>query len=284
MVGMAAIVLPSPDVPDSPAPAREESVPLRMVIDSGPRLVVETQVDGGPVTMLVHGNAGFTVMLTHDALARINGTRVAKESDFGLAHDLSLSDLGRGSTVLGSLAVGSSQLDQVPCEVFQLPTVNWEGMLGTRWLAATGAVVDFGRMRLGFTPPPGPGIEMRQDPVSTRFQVEVSVGSAGPAATFDVSTAAETTIDIGFARAYGVELTEQIGVENGPAGAVVPYFTTVEPLDLYAGGLHLGSVSPQVYDTTGYMSGNRPTGAAVFGGYLGADLWLANGAVLDFGA
>src|SRR5580765_5583079 len=121
-----------------------------VVVDSGPRPIVEAVVEGVRVPMHVHANAGFTVMLTHDALRRINGTSVAKETDFGLDHDLHVSRLGRGSTVLNSLEVAGARLVDVPCAVFQLPTTNWEGMLGVDWLEATGPVVDFGTRTLAF--------------------------------------------------------------------------------------------------------------------------------------
>ena len=275
---MAALILPR-------SPLRFRSVPLRFVEDSGPRGILDATVDGVTVPMLVHANAGFTVMLTHDALRRVNGTSVAKESDYGLGHDLRVSELGRGSTTLASLTVGGCQLTDVACSVFQLPTVNWEGMLGVGWLAAARPVVDFGsrtlsvpsaaeRRALAAEPV---RVELRRDVASGRYVAELTV--EGTLATVVVSTVAETILDVEFARRAGIELTAALGVEHGPSGAVVPVYRTARPVS-FAG---IGSVEAQVHDTYAYAARDRPPVADQVAGYLGADLLLAAGAVLDFG-
>lgn len=275
---MAALIFPR-------SPLRLPSVPLRFVEDSGPRGIVDATVDGVTVPMLVHANAGFTAMLTHDALRRVNGTSVAKESDYGLGHDLRVSELGRGSTTLASLDVGGFHLTDVACSVFQIPTVNWDGMLGVGWLAAARPVIDFGSRTLSV---PSAAerraldaepvrIELRRDGASGRYVAELNVEDT--LATFVVSTVAETILDLDFARRCGIELTVALGVEHGPGGAVVPLFRTARAVS-FAG---IGSVTAQVHDTYAYADRERPSVADQVAGYLGADLWLAAGAVLDFG-
>lgn len=276
---MASLIVPRsrPDWSSLPV------APLRLVADSGPRLIVSASVEGVDVPMLVHANAGFTAMLTHDALRRVNGSRVEKESHFGLGHDLRVSELGRGSTVLSSVEVACCRLTDVPCAVFQLPTENWEGMLGVGWLVAARPLVDFASRTLcvpGAGPRPeiaGQRLALAYDERIDRFVVELPV--AGHAARLVASTVADTILDLEFARRRGLEL-EPDGEEHGPGGAVVPTYRTAEPVVLHA---MLGAVTAQVHDTYAYLGRDRPNDGSAVTGYLGADALLAAGAVLDFG-
>ena len=237
--------------------------------------------------MLVHANAGFTVMLTHDALRRITGRSVKKETDFGLAHDLRLSSRGRGSTTLRSLEVAGVRLADVSCAVFDLPTTHWEGMLGVGWLAAAKPVVDFGSHVLSFPQAraavgaDGDRLEFALDESLGRYVADLLVD--GSRATFVVSTVAGTTLDLGFARRRGLELVEGADVEHGPAGAVVPVYGTTRPVELALPRAPLAALTPAVYDTYAYRGEERPSGVREVAGYLGADVLLATRAVLDFG-
>jgi hypothetical protein len=262
-----------------------------VVVDSGPRPIVEALVEGVRVPMHVHANAGFTVMLTHDALRRVNGTSVAKETEFGLDHDLHVSRLGRGSTVLSSLEVAGVRLTDVACAVFQLPTTNWEGMLGVDWLEATGPVVDFGALTLAF---PDSEARARFSAESGRVELELELDSElrryvgdfrldGEPATFVVSTAGGTILDLGYARERGLDLTPPIGEDHGPSGAVVPVFETANPVRLEGPNGALTTASLQVHDIHAYRGVERPADGPAIAGYLGADVLLANNAALDFG-
>jgi hypothetical protein len=227
--------------------------------------------------MLVHANAGFTVMLTHDALLRVTGRAVEKETEFGLGHDLQMSPRGRGSTTLRSLEVAGVELTDVPCAVFDLPTTNWEGMLGVDWLAATRPVVDFGSHTLSFARAhrDGERLQILFDESLGRYVAELPVD--GEPATFVVNTVADTTLDLGFARNRGYDLVEEVAVEHGPAGAVVLVYRTARPVALGPfGGRELS-----VHDTYAYSGAERPVSGVA--GYLGADLLLASRAVIDFG-
>lgn len=266
-------------------------VPVRFVVDSGLRPVVPASVEGVEVSMLVHANAGFAAMLTHDALHRITGRSVAKEREFGLGHDLRPSAAGRGSTDVTALEVGTSSLSGVHIEVFDLPTTNWQGMLGVDWLAATGATLDFGNARLFFPgrfgveplPPDGRRIQLHRESGSGRFTcllaVEPYLDRTG---RFVVSTVADTTLDIEFARQLGLELGPQVDEEHGPTGAVVPVHRPEQPLAFSFRGLAIASVRPSIYDIYAYGGNHRPADDSRIAGYVGADILLDAGAVVSF--
>lgn len=271
-------------------------VPMRFVIDSGERPIVAAAIDGVEVRMLVHANAGFHAMLTHEALLAVTGGRVAKETDFGLGHDLKLSAAGRGHTTISSLAVGGSEQREVRFEVFDLPTTNWDGMLGLDWLASAGVVVDVGRRALHAGPwgdvdrsasavphDAAVTVPLVRDSDTGRFLAELGVETGGDATAgrFVASTVAETTLDIDSARALGVDLGDPVDEEHGPGGAVVPVYAPAAPITLTSAGTPIASVRPTVYDVYGYSRSKRP--AEPVAGYLGADLLLDHGAVLDFG-
>lgn len=259
-------------------------MPLRFVVDSGPRGIVDALVDGNSVPMLVHANAGFTVMLTHDALRRVTGRTVEKESEFGLGHDLRVSPRGRGSTELGTLDVAGARLTNVPCAVFDLPTTNWEGMLGVGWLDAVRPVVDFGSRVLSLAQPAAGDdastVSFALDETLGRYVVDLLVDDEP--ATFVVSTVAGTTLDLGFARSRGIQLAEPEDEEHGPTGAVVPVRRTLRPVSLAEPSGPIVETTPQVYDTYAYRGEERPPGNAGIAGYLGADALLDAAAILDF--
>jgi hypothetical protein len=267
---------------------------IRFVVDSGWRPVVSATIDGIEVPMLLHANAGFLAMLTHDALHRITGRRVRKEREFGLDHDLRLSTSGRGTAEVGVLTVAGRSMFGVRLEIFDLPTTNWEGMLGVHWLAASGAVVDFGSARLTVPrtaaerPATSSGhdsVDLCQDDATGRFTCLLSVG-AGPAAPgrFVVSTVAETTLDVEYARRHGIEFGEPVGEEHGPTGAVIPVYRPTEPVQLRFGDRLLAAVRPSVYDIYAYGDNPRPVGRSGIAGYLGADVLLERRALIDFGS
>lgn len=270
---------------------------LRFVEDSGPRGVLDATVnDASVVPMLVHANAGFTVMLTHDALAALTGERVAKESEFGLGADLRVSELGRGRTTLGSLTVAGHRMADVPCEVFALPTMHWAGMLGVGWLAAARPVVDFGGRRLlvpddaarpavsdALEAAGGLTVPLRRDAVSGRYLASLSTGERTPTATFVVSTVARTILDLGYVRSLGLDVGDPVGVDHGPGGAVVPQYEPAGAVAVHADGRLLAVTTVEVHDIYAYSGSPRVTGPHAVAGYLGADVLLATGAVLDFG-
>lgn len=268
------------------------------VVESGLRGIVVAMIDGVQLPMLVHANAGFTAMVTHAALHRINGRQVAKEQEFGLDHDLQLSTSGRGHTRVNTLEVAGSVLADCRLEVFDLPTVNWEGMLGTEWLAQVGAVVDFGGSRLSIPADPAErrallpddraravrSAPLEREARTGRFHCSLALDDAGrTAAPFVASTVAETTLDAAYATAHDVPLGVSLEPEHGPGGAVVPVSRTRAPLTLFAQGRPFTTVSPVVYDLYAYAQTSRPEDASATAGYLGADVLRAQAGVIDFG-
>ena len=292
--GRATLIVPNQRVELSSVGMRAAAVQL--VDDAGPRGVIDVEVEGVVLPMLVHANAGFTVMLTHEALAKVNGTQVEKESEFGLGADLRVSEFGRGTTTLRSLSVAGTRLTDVRCEVFQLPNDSWEGMLGVGWLAAAMPFVDLANRRI-YLPTSlqraaavqllGPGatrVPLSLDRKTGRFVGWVSVEPAGATvARFVASTVAETVLDIEYARDNGIELGPVLGQEHGPSGAVTANHRTAQPVSLYSSGVKIATLTPDVHDVYAYSDTERPPRRGSIGGYLGADLLLTTGAVLDFG-
>jgi hypothetical protein len=275
------------------------STELRFVIDSGPRAVVKAAIDGVDVSMLMHANAGFLAMLTHDALYRITGRRVRKEMDFGLGHDLELSPAGRGHVEVGVLDVASALTHNQRIEVFDLPTDNWEGMLGLDWLASTGAIVDFGRARLAVPvdaadratilgdTADGAGadvVPLTRDAASGRFLCALTLdGNLRSVSRFVASTVGDTIIDIECARRHGIAVGRQIGEEHGPGGSVVAAYRAARPVTFSADGVRLATITPEISDIYAYGDNPRPDSEPV-AGYLGADLLSARRGVIDFGS
>lgn len=290
---MARLVLPEPAGTDQGGGV--DWTPLRFVVDSGLRPIVMAVVDGAQVEMLVHANAGFVVMLTHAARLRIAGDTVAKEQDFGLGHDLELSEAGRGHATVGTLTVAGRTIRDVRVEVFDLPTRNWEGMLGVEWLAAAGAVVDFGASRLGVPrgtpdrtsePAAGGGVSVPliRERTGGRFVANLAPdGADRPSEAFVVSTVAETTIDIACAVRLGLDLGEPVEVEHGPRGDVVPVYRPSVPVAFGFAGRRLFACRVSVYDIYAYGGKPRPADGPPLAGYLGADVLTEHGAVVDFG-
>jgi hypothetical protein len=187
----------------------------------------------------------------------------------------------------------------VRLEVFDLPTTNWEGMLGVDWLAACGAVVDFGHARLtvpgeaaqqtaGSSSYPGfsscQRVELDRDGTTGRFTCRLSIESAGESPSrFVVNTVAETSLDVGYARLHGIDLGEPVGEEHGPTGAVVPVYRPKKPVTISAGDQLLAVVRPTIYDIYAYGDTPRPAAPLCLAGYLGADVLLERRAVIDFG-
>jgi hypothetical protein len=278
--------------PSALADAPLRATPLRFVVDSGWRPIVTAEVAGIEVPMLIHANAGFLAMLTHDALYRVTGRRVGKESEFGLGHDLRPSPAGRGHVEVPSLSVAGRTLTEVRLEIFDLPTTNWEGMLGVEWLAAVGAVVDFGGSRLlvPYETAPlacpaasGRSIALERDHTTGRFLCRLGLSADGPPSRFVVSTVAETTLDTVHARRHGIELGRPVDEEHGPTGAVVPVYRPAQPVTIWHDGRLITAIRPTVYDIYVYGANQRPDPASAVAGYLGADLLLEQHALVDFG-
>ena len=245
-------------------------VPLRVVTDSGPRGIVAAEVDGAVVPMLVHANAGFTMMLTHGAHRRISGLEVEKNSDYGLGHDLQVSDLGRGEARIGALTVAGHVLRDVRCEVFELPTVHWQGMLGVGWLTDAAPLVDLAGGRLAVPTVTERGdfrerlpsavrrVPMTYSTSSRSFLVDASLDESATPTQFVASTVAATVLDLDYARRCHLDLVRLDEDEHGPDGAVVANHRTRRPVTIYAAGVPVATITPHVHDIYAYRGARVP--------------------------
>jgi len=118
-------------------------VPMSQIVFGGNRYVV--QADFGlekPVPMMVHGNASFYMMITHDIAEQLNnGQPIEKIDDYGY------SERGRGRMNIEKFGVGNhtfSNIENVP--VFDWPEEEGkaaQGMLGVEFLKNENTKIDF---------------------------------------------------------------------------------------------------------------------------------------------
>ncbi len=141
-----------------PFPAGQ-SLPLKRVTFSGHRYVVAADV-GHPVPLMIHGNSGMFLSLTHEIGERVSGGPVSKREDYGYT------SRGKGLIHVAALTLGSgrySNLRDVP--VFDFTEERGgpvQGMLGVAFLTTARAAVDFSRDALivgvAVTAEPDPGL------------------------------------------------------------------------------------------------------------------------------
>jgi hypothetical protein len=138
----------------------EHSVPLATVSFSGNRYVAMADVGlPGPVPLMVHGNGRVYLSLVHAVAERLAGGPVSKLEDYGYT------TRGKGSIDVPTLRLGDAAFDAVAsAPVFDFsdaPDDPVQGMLGTRFLTAARAAVDFTSdslllgVRLDAAPNPG---------------------------------------------------------------------------------------------------------------------------------
>ena len=126
----------------TPALEAEHSVPLTTVSFSGNRYVALADL-GLPqrVPLMVHGNGRVYLSVVHAVAEQINGGPVPKLEEYGYT------DRGKGSIDIGTLRLGGAVFDGVAdVPVFDFsdaPDGPVQGMLGTRFLIAARAAVDF---------------------------------------------------------------------------------------------------------------------------------------------
>jgi hypothetical protein len=141
--------------------AESPSIPLTRVTFSGHRYVVAADLGvGRPVPLMVHGNSGMFLSVTHEVGEQVIGGPVAKVEEFGY------SARGKGLIAVPALALGEARythLREVP--VFDFAEERGtpvQGMLGVPFLTAARAVVDFSKGTLTqgapVTPEPDAGL------------------------------------------------------------------------------------------------------------------------------
>ncbi len=122
---------------------KAEPVPMRQIVFGGNRYVVDA--DFGlekTVPMMVHGNASFYMMLTHDVAEQLNnGEPITKIDDYGY------SEQGRGRINVAEFSVGGHVFNGIE----NIPVFDWpeeegkaaQGMLGVDWLQKEKVKIDF---------------------------------------------------------------------------------------------------------------------------------------------
>lgn len=116
---------------------------MRQIVFGGNRYVVDADFGfGKTVPMMVHGNASFYMMLTHDVAEQLNnGEPVKKIDDYGY------SERGRGRINVAAFSVGKHIFE----EIENVPVFDWpeeegkaaRGMLGVEWLQNEKVKIDF---------------------------------------------------------------------------------------------------------------------------------------------
>ena len=99
----------------------DDAVPLTFRQVSGLRPFVSAELSGLPVSLMVHSNAGFRAMITHDVAARAGLVLAPVErDDYGIVAVGRLGSRGR-TTATATLRVGADVTGDVEVAVFDVP-------------------------------------------------------------------------------------------------------------------------------------------------------------------
>jgi hypothetical protein len=285
-------------VTTAPASAQVPSVPLTFRETSGQRPYVTAHLNGKPLLLMVHANASFTVMTTHQHAAQAKVGKIKPIDDkFGITEPGKVSALGRGTATLQTLQVGPSVMHDVRLSVFEIPqTPPVDGMLGIEWLKNQRVLVDFQAKELRFSrdaaAATAEGERLRQqgyqahplqwNPDTHTFTVPVALN--GHAATFTISTVAHLTLDQPFATQAQVPSTVKSTPYGGPTGTTGTVSISTGALTLVVDGQPVNTTPATILDTYAYEAQPRPADTTkLISGILGCDFMLANHAVIDFG-
>ena len=259
----------------------DDGVELTFRQVSGLRPFVTAEVDGLAVSLMVHSNASFRAMVTHDVAARA-GLDLApvERPDYGIEAVGRLGVRGR-TTGVATVRVGDDVAAGVEIAVFDVPQDEpVDGMLGIGWLRERGAVVDLGEGRLC---PDGTAIEgspMTWDDDWQAYVVDTTVG--GEPSRFVLSTVAGVVVDTVAVERLGLTLGPVVDEDGGPTGTVVQ----VRPVETeWAVDLdgHPRTVPDAAsWDLYAYADRPRPASGGI-DGFLGCELLVRERAVVDFG-
>lgn len=264
---------------------------------SGTRPFIHVLMNGKPFLLMVHSNASFYVMTTHELATEIGVPDVRKTSTFGISAAGHVDAKGRGEAILTSLRVADITTTNVPLSVFEQPEPDMEGMLGIKWLRASRIIVDYDQGRLGVAPTThDSAIEDRRilsrqytahrmlwDDREHRYYVLANV--EGKEARLTVSTVANDVLEMGFAKELHLALGPVVDRFDGPTGSVGDAYLAKRRLGLTLDGRKTESIQPQIIDFYAYNLKQRPSlPSEAVQGNLGADFMLANQAIIDFGS
>jgi hypothetical protein len=259
----------------------DDAVPLTFRQVSGLRPFVAAEVSGLPVRLMVHSNAGFRAMVTHDVAARA-GLALApvERADYGIEAVGRLGTRGR-TTATATIRVGPDLAEDVEVSVFDVPQDEpVDGMLGIGWLRERRVTVDLGEGVLRFDAPALDGTAMTWDDQWQAYVVDVTV--ADRPARFVVSTVAGVVVDAVAAERLGLSLGEVTDRDGGPTGTVVEVRSVTSAWTVDLEGRPLLVEDSTTWDLYEYADRDRPADGAV-DGFLGCTMLVAARAVVDFG-
>lgn len=265
----------------------ETTVPLETVAFSGSRYVAQVDLGvGRRVPLMVHGNARLFLSLTHTVAEQVVGRPVVKREEYGYTAR------GRGSIHVPTLNVGGRAFGPVPdVPVFDFSDdreARVQGMLGTGFLRAAGAVVDFGadELRLGGSPTPPPGepgrvaVPMR---VASDGRVVIEVAFPGLGLTLPIvpSTVADALTLHAPPFTGLLEKAELPTPDRSPRGTRPVRYEAADPVEFLIGGIDCRS--PAVLEDLAEYGAVDPAELGAFG-MLGYDWMKPRRAVIDYRA
>ncbi len=267
-------------------------VPMSQIVFGGNRYVVEA--DFGlekTVPMMVHGNASFYMMITHDIAEQLNNGQPIKKID-----DYGYSDRGRGRITVGNLSVGNhtfSNIENVP--VFDWPAEEGkaaQGMLGVEFLKNENVKIDFvnEQLEIGVAKSDEPDKKlMEQGYAFTKFFIEksevfmnvyfealqkeipITIGTVASDYSFDVET---------FKNAIKTDATHT--KDHSPDNTTPDVFINTEPIRYRIGEQNF-EIPAKGSELSGFAEyGNTTQEELPSFGIFGRDWMVRNKAVIDY--
>lgn len=277
-------------------PPTDKSIPFQMVVNSGNRPSVKASINGFPVTLDVHSNAGFYMQISHKAADKGKIGNLVHVDTYGISSTGNVSSLGRDTAFVDKLTVGNVTFTNTPISIFETPSDYNHGMLGLRWITSNHAVVNFKNKTITINPTEQSSkarrkelrsagytaIPMQRSVKDGRYFITVTLN--GITQPMIVSTVANNTLDVEFAKRAKIHLVSTGGTYGGPTGTTGEVFEISGPVDLKAGGISIALQQAQAEDIYAYAAQKRPTDeSSQTAGMLAADFLVGNGAVVDFG-
>lgn len=278
--------------------AKTTYAPITYRETSGIRPYVHVKLNGQPLLLMVHANAGFNAMITHANAKKADVRDLHPKDQFGITSVGVKSTLGRDTATADTFTVGGSTIRRMPIQIFEIPQAPpVDGMAGIGWLKEAKVMVDYKRDRLAIpatnadaakerrrlTTEGYIAIPMTWDATADRYFVNPKVN--GVIGRFNVSTVAQVVLDERFARARKIPLSAPIDTFGGPTGTTGDVRETADHYVLELAGEALIAPKARAYDIYAYDAETRPANTAEeVVGYLGCDFMRANGAVIDFGS
>lgn len=272
-------------------------VPLTFRTVSGIRPFVDVEMGGKPFLMKVHSNARLNMMTIHANAAQAGVTILQHKGSYGITKPGQVSALGLDAGVLPRMTIGGREILNQNISVFEIPQdPPVDGMLGSRWLKTQRVILDYDSQRLGLTSSMADNVLEDQRLIdagylphkinfieqNASYQIDGAVD--GFKTSMTLVTVAENVIDIALAKAAHIPLGPVVDTYGGPGGAVGEAYIAKRMVDIVVDGQRVVSDRPQIFDTYAYDSEVRaPVPDNTHQVRLGADFFLANQAVIDFG-